>query len=126
MRRRWSDERIEWIVGGLLRFGVLLAAAVVLVGGALYLSRHGGEYPHYRIFHGVPAELRSVHGVISSALAGESRGIVQLGLLLLIATPVARVVFSIVGFALEHDRAYVKITFIVLAVLVFSLFGGHI
>jgi uncharacterized membrane protein len=50
---------------------------------------------------------------------------IQLGLLLLIATPVARVAFSVVAFVLERDRMYVGITLLVLAVLLFSLLGGH-
>ena len=33
----WDDQRIEVIIGTLLRIGVILAAAVVLFGGALYL-----------------------------------------------------------------------------------------
>ncbi len=52
------------------------------------------------------------------------RGIIQLGLLLLVATPVARVIFSVAAFALQQDWIYVVITLIVLAVLGFSLLGG--
>ena len=50
------------------------------------------------------------------------RGIIQLGLLLLIATPVARVVFSVIGFVRQRDFVYVVLTLIVLAVLLYSLF----
>ncbi len=53
------------------------------------------------------------------------RGIIQLGLLFLIATPVARVIFSIWGFADERDRMYVVFTVIVLAILIFSLVGSQ-
>ncbi len=126
MRRAWSDFRIEQTVGNLLRNGVILAAAVVAVGAALFLFRHGGEPPQYGIFRGEPSDLRHVRGIVAGAISGQSRGVIQLGLLLLIATPVARVVFSVFGFAFERDRAYVLVTLIVLGVLAFSLAGGHL
>jgi uncharacterized membrane protein len=125
MGRKWTDFRIEQAVGNLLRAGVVVAAAVVAAGAIVFLIRHGGERPQYAIFHGEPSELRSVAGIVHAALAGRGRGLIQLGLLLLVATPVARVVFSVAGFALEGDRAYVVITLVVLAVLLFSLAGGH-
>src|SRR5438105_8671508 len=104
---RWTDTRIEQLLGNLLRTGVLTSAAVVLLGGVLYLVRHGAEPADHRVFHGEPADLRSPAGIVLDALSFRSRGIIQLGVLLLIATPVLRVVFSVVGFALERDTTYV-------------------
>lgn len=121
----WKDEQVELIIGKLLRAGVLLAAFVVLAGAIVYLIRHGRELPHYRVFLGEPADLRSVTGIFKDAFGLRGRGLIQLGLLLLIATPVARVAFSVFAFALERDRMYVLITLIVLALLTFSLAGGH-
>lgn len=43
------------------------------------------------------------------------------GLLLLIATPVARVILTLVVFAIRRDRTYTWITLAVLAVLLYSL-----
>lgn len=126
MARPWSDFRIEQIVGNLLRIGVIIAAGVVTAGAVVFLVRHGGEPPQYKIFRGEPSNLRHVGGIVTDAFSGHARGLIQLGLLLLIATPVARVVFSIFGFALERDHAYVLITLIVLGVLAFSLAGGRI
>jgi uncharacterized membrane protein len=123
-RSRWSDERVEQVVGNLLRIGVLAAAAVVLIGGILYLIENGHKYSDYRKFKGEPASLRSPAAIIQDALAGDSRGVIQLGLLLLIATPVARVIFSAYAFTRQRDMTYVVITLIVLAVLLFSLFSG--
>ena len=122
----WSDNRLELIIGNLLRAGVLTAAVVVLVGGAMYLFRYGATVPHYRIFHGEPADLRGVSGILTDAWSLRSRGVIQLGLLLLIATPVARVIFSLIAFALERDLTYVVVTLIVLAVLLYSLAGGSL
>ncbi len=119
-----TDRKMEQIVGVMLRWGVTLAATVVLLGGAVYLVRHGSDLPDYRVFHGEPASLRHVPGIVSDALGPSSRGLIQLGLLLLIATPVARVAFSVVAFALQRDRTYVVVTLIVLAALVYGLAGG--
>ncbi len=122
---RWSDEQVEEVMGTLLRVGVILAATVVLVGGILYLSRYGATSPDYRVFRGEPADLRSVSGVLSDVTALNSRGLIQLGLLLLIATPVARVAFSVFAFARQRDITYVVLTLLVLALLIYSLTGSH-
>jgi uncharacterized membrane protein len=124
IHQAWTDQRMELLIGQLLRAGVLLSAAVVLLGGGVYLVRHGHSRPDYHVFRGEPADLRSVGGIVRQALALRGEGIIQLGLLLLIATPVARVAFSIFGFAEEHDRMYVVVTVIVLLVLIYSLMGS--
>lgn len=119
-----DEQRFENFLGNLLRAGVLLAASVVLLGGILYLIRHGGEQPDDKVFHGEPAELRSPTGTVLDAMHFNARGIIQLGLLLLVATPVARVGFSAIGFLRERDFTYVLLTLIVLTVLLYSLFSG--
>jgi len=124
LKSPWSDEKVEGIVGNLLRGGVIAAAGVVLAGGILYLSRYGANPPDYSAFHGVPAEFRSVDGIIKAAFALRGRGLIQLGLLLLIATPVARVAFTIFAFAMERDRIYIVVALIVLGMLLYSLAGG--
>ncbi|MBF2076213.1 MAG: DUF1634 domain-containing protein [Synechococcales cyanobacterium C42_A2020_086] len=121
--RTWSDEQIEQTVGNLLRFGVLLAAGVVALGGVLYLFRYGNTTPDYHIFRGEPSSLRSPTGIVSEALLLERRGLIQLGLLLLIATPIARVAFSVVAFWKQRDHLYVAITLVVLGILCVSLTG---
>jgi uncharacterized membrane protein len=117
---------LEVILGNLLRTGVLISAAVVLSGACVYLFRHGHQPADYRVFQGEPSEFRTIPGVVHSVIQGRGRGLIQLGLLLLIATPIARVAFSIVGFAIERDRLYVTFTLIVLAVLLYSLLGSGI
>jgi uncharacterized membrane protein len=120
-----SDQRMDEIMGGLLRTGVVLAAAIVLVGGAVYLTRHRVPVTNYGVFQGEPGDLRSVSGIFHEALAFHGRGLIQLGLLVLIATPVARVAFSFFAFLYERDWTYVLVTLFVLGLLVYSLFGGH-
>ncbi len=121
---RMDDKRIEQIIATLLRVGVMLAAAVVLIGGLLYLRRHHAAVPNYRLFHGADSPFINLRNILHSAFLGNSEGIIQTGILLLIATPVARVVFSVVAFALERDRMYVIFSLFVLAILMFSLLHG--
>jgi uncharacterized membrane protein len=124
--QEWLDQRIEVVLAQLLRLGVLTSAIVVLAGAGLYFANHAHDHADYHTFRGEPEQLRSVHGVLHAAMAGETTGILQLGLLLLIATPIARVVFSVFAFALEGDRMYVTFTLIVLSVLLYSLFGSFL
>jgi uncharacterized membrane protein len=121
---RWTDQRVEDIIGNLLRAGVILSALVVFAGAIVYLARHGQQPVDYRTFRGEPRDLRHISGIVEDAFALQGRGIIQLGLLLLIATPVARVAFSIFGFAFEGDRMYATFTTIVLIILLYSLLGS--
>ena len=122
--QNWDDQRIEVIIGTLLRTGVILAASVVLCGGVLYLLRHGHEVANYASFHGEPESLKSVRDIVRGAWSGSAHAIIQLGLLLLIATPVARVAFSAIAFAIEHDYMYIVVTLIVLGILLYSLLAS--
>ena len=119
--RRFDDERMEHIMGRLLQVGVLVASAVVLFGGVLYVHAHAASPMDYRTFASEPSALRHPAQLFRLVAAGDAAAIVQLGILLLIATPIARVVFAVIGFAIERDRLYVAVSLIVLAVLLASL-----
>jgi len=120
----WTDERVDIAIGNLLRAGVGLSAAIVLAAGVWYLVRHGSEAPHYAVFRGERAELRGATGVVRALGEGRPSNWIQFGLLLLIATPVARVAFSIFAFAAQRDWTYVVVTLIVLGILTYSLFSS--
>ncbi len=124
MARKITDLEIEEVVGNLLRTGVTISAAVVLIGAFIYLGRHWNMPADYRIFRGEPSDYRSLSAILHSAFTWHGRGFIQLGLVLLIATPVARVAFAIWGFAAEHDRMYTIFTVIVLVILLYSLLGS--
>lgn len=120
----WSDEQVETIIARLLQTGVLVAASIVTLGGIIFLTRHGLSSPHYSVFTGEPSGLRSVSGILTGTLTLQGRYLIQFGLFILLATPVARVAFAVVAFAFERDRLYVGVSLIVLAVLVYSLSWG--
>ncbi|MBM3464693.1 MAG: DUF1634 domain-containing protein [Armatimonadetes bacterium] len=122
---RWTDQQIEEFIGVLLRVGVTISAAVVLLGGILYLHRHGSEPVHLHIFRSEPKDLRDIVGILRDAEADRAVGIMQLGVLLLIATPIARVAFSIFAFLAVRDRFYAGVTAFVLLVLLYSITFGR-
>lgn len=119
------DQRMDEIMGTLLRTGVILAALLVFVGGVVYLTRHRVPPNNYHVFQGEPAELRTISGIFHEAFTFSGRGMIQLGLLILIATPIARVVFSVFAFLYQGDWVYVLVTLVVLGLLSYSVLGGH-
>jgi uncharacterized membrane protein len=122
--RLQQDHRMDAIMGTLLRTGVLLAAGLVFIGGIIFLMRHPQPVTNYRVFAGEPLELRTISGILREAANLHGRGLIQLGLLLLIATPAARVLFSVFAFLHERDWTYVAVTLIVLGLLTYSLLFG--
>ena len=82
--QRWTDDQVEQTMGRLLRTGVIVAATVVLLGGVIYVGKHAQEVPDYATFHSVSAPLRSITGTLESAISFQGRGIIQLGVLLLV------------------------------------------
>lgn len=121
----WTDQRLEVIISVMLRTGVMIAALVVLLGGICYLTKHGGEQPEYHVFHGTAETYRDIGAIIHHVGPGHCQAVIQLGLLLLILTPIARVAFSAAGFALERDGTYVVLTLVVLAILIYSIAAPH-
>lgn len=117
-----GDRRLEAAMGRMLQIGVTAAASVVLVGGVLYLRQFRGLLPDYRKFHGAPAAYESVSGIFAGACRFDSASLIAFGILLLIATPICRVLFGLIGFSLLRDRLYAAVSAIVLMILLWSFF----
>lgn len=124
MSTSWTDERVDAMIGRLLRAGVLAAAAIVLLGAAVYLARHGASRPDYGTFTGEPGDLRTFRGIVHGAANGSGRALIQVGLLVLIGTPIARVALALLAFAAQRDRLYLVVAGCVLAILLGSLIWG--
>lgn len=121
---RINDKDIERTIGLVLRWGVLLSMTVVILGGIVYLSRHGSDISHYEKFTGQPDFTRQVKAILIGVADLRGRAIIQLGIILLIATPVARVLLSAISFAIERDHLYVGIAVLVLSIITVSMLGG--
>ena len=120
-----EDRRLELVMGRTLQIGVILAALVVLAGGILYLVQCHGLITRYNEFHGAPASYRSFKGIVTSVRRLDSGNLIQFGILLLIATPIFRVIAGVVGFSMQRDRFYAAVSLIVLTILLTSLFTGR-
>jgi uncharacterized membrane protein len=117
-----ADLKMEIAISRMLRAGVSVAAFVVLVGWVLYLWQAHGVVSDYRHFHGVPSPADRLTPVFEGIRHLDSRSIIRLGVLLLIATPIMRVAYCVYGFATQKDKIYVVISSVVLTVLLYSFF----
>jgi uncharacterized membrane protein len=120
------DKTLETIIGYTLRIGVVAAAVLVLAGGVYYLIENAFTAADYHVFYPAAKHSADLSAIVQNALALDRLGIIQLGLLVLIATPIVRVMLSVVAFALERDLLYVAVTVVVLAVLLYSLLAPGI
>jgi uncharacterized membrane protein len=119
-----SDDKLDIFISNILRAGVALSAAFVLSGGIFYLVQNAFAPALYHTFTARPSELLNLHGMVANIRAFNNLGIIQLGLLILIATPVIRIVTSLTVFVIQRDRLYTAVTFIVLCILMYSIFRG--
>ncbi len=124
LAKSFDDRLMEVVMGRLLQVGVLLAATVVLAGGILYLVTHAGAQSNYRVFAAQPLRLRHPAAMLRGIAHGDPLAVIQLGILLLVATPICRVIFAAIAFALEKDRLYIVVSAIVLAVLLIGMLRG--
>lgn len=123
--KRFKDTDIQLVIGWVLRIGVFISIGVVFLGGIFYLYRHGHEITDYRVFKGVPDFVRGTGGIIRGILTLRGQAIIQGGIILLIATPVIRVLISAIGFISEKDYLYTGITLLVLLIIFISMLSGH-
>lgn len=119
-----KDTDIKLVIAWALRTGVFLSIAIVFFGGVIYIYRNGYTIADYHTFKGVP-DFVQLGGIINGILTFRGRAIIQAGIILLIFTPVIRVVFSAIGFILEKDYLYTGITLLVLLIIFISMLSGH-
>lgn len=124
MKKNWQDKDIELVLGNLLRWGVIISSVVVLIGGIIYLAHHGSVVPDYKSFQGLLLPYHNLSNIFTGVMNLKGEAIIQLGVVLLIATPVARIIFSIIGFAREKDFLYIFISVIVLGIIISSIALG--
>jgi uncharacterized membrane protein len=122
---KFKDTDMQSVIGWILRAGVLISMSVIFIGGLIYLYRHGHAHVDYSTFKGVPDFLHNTNGILQGIITLRGRAIIQAGVVLLIATPVVRVVFSAIGFVLEKDHLYTGITLLVLLIIFSSMLSGH-
>ncbi|WPU98077.1 DUF1634 domain-containing protein [Mucilaginibacter sp. cycad4] len=122
---KFKDTDMQAVIGWILRAGVLVSMSVIFIGGVIYLYRHGQTHVDYSKFVGVPDFVSNPGGIIHGIFTLRGRAIIQAGIILLIATPVIRVLFSAIGFVMEKDYLYTAITVFVLLIILTSMISGH-
>jgi uncharacterized membrane protein len=105
-----SDHGTEQAVGLVLAVGVYGSVGLMVIGALLAAL----QPPPTQALNGPGA-------ILTGLLQGRGLALVQLGIALLIATPVLRVVASVVSFARRRDWAFVLITLTVLTLLACSV-----
>lgn len=116
------DRRTELILSNLLRIGVISAGVIVLIGAIFFFIKHGNQIPNYHTFKFDSLNINDPLILFNELLTLKSEAIMKLGILILIATPVLRVIVSVIAFLYEKDFMYVVFTLIVLVVLLYSIF----
>ncbi|MEZ2443765.1 DUF1634 domain-containing protein [Chitinophaga sp. RCC_12] len=124
LAKYFRDKDIQQLIGKQLRIGVIVSSIIVFIGGVIYLVRHGHEHPSYGDFTGVREGLANLPGIWQGVMENKGMNIIQLGIVLLIATPIIRIAFSVIAFLIEKDYLYVGITLLVLGIILFSMLGG--
>ncbi|MCO6564757.1 MAG: DUF1634 domain-containing protein [Apibacter sp.] len=123
-RKFWEERDVELYIGKLLRYGVILSSIITITGGIIYISQHPDQQLNFKTFVGAPNYLRELTTLLPAVIKFDGMAIIQLGVAVLIATPILRIAFSIVAFAIEKDRMYIVITCIVLAIIVSNMIFG--
>ncbi|MDN3587072.1 DUF1634 domain-containing protein [Pedobacter aquatilis] len=122
--REIKEKDIQVLLGTLLRAGVIISMSIVLIGGVIFLVHNNGAIIDYKVFTPEVSKFSSVLEILKGVTSLQGDAIVQFGVLMLIFTPIARIVFAIFSFSLEKDYLYVLIGFIILAIIAISLSGG--
>ena len=122
---KFKDKDMQLLLGKVLRAGTIISVSIVFIGGLFYLYRHGHTIADYKTFNGIPNFVQHFGSIIGGVLSLKGQAIIQLGIILLISTPILRVAFSAVGFVLEKDYLYVGISLLVLLIIFVSMLSGH-
>jgi uncharacterized membrane protein len=123
--KKFKDTDMQLLLGRVLRAGTVISICVVFLGGVIYLYRHGHATVNYKTFVGIPDFVRHFPGVFYSAFNLKGQAIIQIGIILLIFTPILRVICSAIGFILEKDYLYTGISLLVLFIIFMSMLSGH-
>ena len=123
---KFKDKNIQVLIGWVLRIGMIISMSIVCIGGIFYIYRHGHTIANYKVFNGVPGFVQHTGSLINGAYTLKGQAIIQLGIILLIATPILRVIFSAIAFVLEKDYMYAFISLLVLFIIFMSLINGSV
>lgn len=126
MKEQHSIFDLEIISSYVLRGGVIVSCSLIAVGViALLVDSRSSPLPQ-----GLQQMVQSDYAkptldagtLIHGVLAFSPIFVIQLGLIILLATPVVRTIVSAIYFAVEKDKMYLAISIFILTVLFLSIF----
>jgi uncharacterized membrane protein len=123
--KKFKDRDMQVLLGHVLRAGTIISVSIVFIGGIFFIYRHGQSITDYHKFNGIPNFVQTASGIFHGIWALKGQAMIQLGIALLIATPIIRIIFSAIGFVLEKDYMYLGISLLVLGIIFFSMMSGH-
>ncbi len=124
-KKHIGDRDLAMFIAKIMRWGVIAAITFTATGGIIFLLRHSGQTFDHRHYITVDHSIITIfRDTFTGIFNGNGRSFIMLGILVLFATPVIRVIFSLIGFILEKDRLYIVITSVVLAIIFISISGG--
>lgn len=113
---------IKQLIGNTLRIGVFTACFIALIGGIIYLWKHGADqmpdYSHFSYSEAHPEEYTTLGGIWAGLLDMNAYSWIQAGVIALLLTPILRVTLSLFDFLRERDWLYAFITSVVLAIII--------
>lgn len=112
-------------VSAVLRLGLTLALLTAFLGIILVIWHRGADHVDYSTFIGEPDSLKQLGAIVTNALQWDPLAVAQLSILLMIATPAARVLACIIVFACQRDLLYVALASFVFIVLILSFFESR-
>src|ERR1700735_2410562 len=107
--KKFKDRDMQVLLGHVLRAGTIVSISIVFIGGIFFIYRHGQSITDYHKFNGIPSFVQTASGIFHGIWALKGQAMIQLGIALLIATPIIRIIFSAIGFVLEKDYMYLGI-----------------
>ena len=119
--KNFTDKTLQILLGRALQAGIIISISLILLGGIIYLVQNGERHFNYEYF---TAKI-SISSILRGLSHFESKSIIYLGIVFLIATPVLRVALSALGFVMEKDILYTAITVVVLLIILYSVLNGH-
>jgi uncharacterized membrane protein len=114
--KKFKDRDMQLLLGQVLRAGTVLSISIVFFGGIIYLYRHGHSVANYSTFIKIPDFVAHFPGIFYNASSLKGQAIIQIGIILLIATPILRVLCSAID---------VGISMLVLFIIFMSMLSGH-
>lgn len=115
-----TEEIMSWI----LTTGMLISLFLVILGGIMYLIQYGNEPLNIKLLQ-ANHDYTTLKQIWQGVYSFSPFGIIQLGVIVLVATQVARVGLLIWFYTLIRDYGFALISVFILLIILYSFFGRH-